>query len=192
MRMLAGLVALLFAVAGAASAADPALTAADAKRFVETLDAVDALAEKLRSDGTTDQLSIETRPKAGESFKPYSGAVAALKAKFPAEHARLAAAVKPQGFNPAQWGDVGDRVIIAYLALRMQEESPQGMAAMNNMDPSMLAMMPPEVKAQFEAARVMMETVASAPAADRAAVATVRADLDAYMNRQEARAVHAH
>ena len=51
----------------------------------------------------------------------------------------------------------------------------------------MLDMMPPEMKAQFARAKLMMDTVAAASDEDKAAVAEVEDELDAYMDKQSAK-----
>lgn len=169
-----------------ALAADAPLTADTAKRFVASLEAVEQLGAELEAEGKTEQLQFDQQPKAGEAFKPYSKAMLALKEKYPGDYAKLRSAVKPHGFTVEDWGYAGDRVMVAYLALKMEEENPQALQQMQAMDKSMLDMLPPDMKAQFAQAMVMMETVQNAPAGDKEAVAAVKDDLDAYMERDAA------
>ncbi|CAK9041898.1 Peptidyl-tRNA hydrolase ArfB (PTH) (Alternative ribosome-rescue factor B) [Durusdinium trenchii] len=143
------------------------LTEDQAKRFVATLAAVEALGDSLEADGKIENLQIAQQPKAGELFKPYSTAVTALKTEYPADHAKLASAVKAHGFSTAEWGRVGDRVMIAYLAVKMQEEDPRSIEMMAGMDKSMMDMVPPEMRAQLESTFAMMETVKNAPEGDK-------------------------
>lgn len=177
--------ALVFFSASASLAGDAPLTQDQAQRFVKTLPALEALKTKMDEDGQSEHMRIATQPKAGEDFKPYSSAVAALKKDYPADHARLASAVKPYGFSAAEWGAVGDRVMIAHMANKMEAEDPRTMAMMENMDQSMIDMMPPEMQARLAATFAMMETVKNAPAGDREAVAAVGDDLDAYMENEK-------
>lgn len=167
--------------ASASWAGDHPLTEDQARRFVETLPKVEALGKKLEADGTSAAMSVDAKPKAGEPFTPYSNAVKILKADHPADHAELAGVVKPHGFSTVEWGGVGDRVMVAYFALKMAEEDPRSLEMMKGMDQSMLDMMPPEMKTQMESVFAMMETVKNAPEADREAVAAVKDDLDSYM-----------
>ena len=160
---------LFLAMTGTAFAADP-LTADQVTRFVATLAPVDALADRLDTEGKLDGLVDKRGPRAGEDFKPYSTGVAALKKTQPAEYPKLTAILKPHGFTADQWSAVGDRVMIAYMALKMDAENPGAAAGMEGMDPAMLAQMPPEVRAQMAGMMAMMETVKKAPAADKAAV----------------------
>lgn len=174
-----------FFFAATAFAGDKPLTEDEAKRFVASLYSVETLGEDLEAQGKIENLNVDAKPKAGEAFKPYSNAVTALSKKYPADHAKLAKAVKAHGFSADDWGVVGDRVMIAYMAVKMEEDDPQAMAMMEGMDASMLEMMPPEMRTQMEGAFAMMETVKNAPASDKAAIAAVKADLDAYMEREE-------
>lgn len=176
--------AIVFLAAGASLAGDAPLTEDQAKRFVKTLPALDDLKKEMDEEGKSEHMRIATQPKAGEPFKPYSNAVAALKKDFPADHARLASAVRPYGFSAKQWGEVGDRIIIAHLANRMQKEDPRTMAMMENMDQSMIDMMPPEMQTRLAASFAMMETVKNAPARDREVAAKVGDELDAYMETE--------
>jgi hypothetical protein len=183
MKTVFAALAATFLAIGAAHAGDGALTEDQAKRFVKTLPALDEFGKELEKKEEAGKINFDAQPKAGEPFKPYSNAVKILKAESPADHQRLASLVKPHGFSATQWGDVGDRVMIAYMALKMQEEDPRTMQMMEGMDKSMMDMMPPEMKAQMEAAFAMMETVKNAPEADKQAVSSVKADLDAYMEQ---------
>ncbi|MEQ8936396.1 MAG: hypothetical protein RIE56_11460 [Amphiplicatus sp.] len=171
----------VFILAGAAFAADPApLTDAKIKNFIASMESVKALGHELEASGKTDTLEIDAMPKAGEEFRPYTKSVAALKEKHPADHQRLAALVKPHGFSVDSWAETGDRVMIAYMAEKVAEH-PESLAHAQAMDPAMLSMVPPEMRAQMEGAMAMMETVKKAPAADRAALRPHMAALDAEL-----------
>ncbi len=176
--------AALFSLGLAYAGEQKPLTEDMAKRFVETLPALDALSAQMEEEGVTEELQLETSPKAGEEFKPYSKSVVALKEKHPGHHARLADAVKPHGFTTEEWGNVGDRVILAYLAIQMEEENPGAMEQMKAMDPQMLEMMPPAAKEQFAAAMAMMETVEKASPEDKEVVKKIKPELDEYMDGQ--------
>lgn len=184
LKSLLGAFGAFVLLAANAFAGDGAITADQAKRFVESLPALDELGDTLEAEGKMDELQINATPVAGEEFKPYSQAVVGLKEKYPGDYAKLNDAVKPHGFSADEWGLVGDRVIIAYLAIKMDEENPGAMAQMQAMDKSMLDQMPPEIKAQFEQAMVMMETIENASPEDKAAVETVKEQLDEYMEEQ--------
>jgi len=178
--MLAGV--LFLASSSAFAAGQEPLTEDQARRFAATLPALDAFGDALEAEGKTHRLQIDTKPKAGEAFKPYSKAVQSLKRNYPADHAKLERMVNPHGFSASQWGRLGDRIIIAYLALTMAEQDPRAMAMMEGMDKSALDMMPPEIKERFAAAATLMDTVKNAPEADKKVVATVKPELDAHMS----------
>ena len=116
--------AIIFLLGGAFSAAaeNKPLTVDQAKRFVATLPAVNALGADFEKEGKIEQLKIENKPVPGKDFVPYSNAVTILSEKHPADLKRLESSIKPQGFKAAEWGHVGDRVMIAYLALKMGRE----------------------------------------------------------------------
>ncbi|MEZ5927046.1 MAG: hypothetical protein R3C54_09745 [Parvularculaceae bacterium] len=185
MRTIAAFAAAAAVIAGPAIAGETApLTTETATRFVATLDGVQALGKEFDAEGKLDALEVETKPKLGEEFKPYSNAVTALKAGYPAEHARLAALVKPQGFSTEEWGAVGDRVMLAYLAEKMEAQDPGALAQMEAMDPSMMEMMPPQMREQMAGAIALAKAVRNAPEDDRKAIKPVMADLDAVMESE--------
>ncbi len=186
MRLIAIFISSLF-FSAVAFAGDAPLTEDQARRFVASLDAVDALGDRLEAEGKIENLRIDSRPKAGEAFRPYSAAVSALKEKHPSDHAKLSKALKAHGFSAADWGVVGDRVMAAYLAVTMEENDPRTLEMMDGMDASMMEMMPPEMRDQMEGVFAMMETVKNAPEADKRTVEAVKAELDAYMAQQEER-----
>lgn len=181
---------LTLAIAPEAVAADATaapLREADVERFVGTLDDVAAFGKKLEAAGKDDLLNRQEQPTADAPFAPYSTGVSELKAQYPADHAELAGILKSHGFAPAEWGAVGDRVIIAYIALKIAEENPEALDMADQMaalDPAMLAQMPPQMKAQMDRMKAMVETVRRAPDADKKAVAPSKAALDAHVARQ--------
>ena len=182
-RIIGGVAGFMLIIS-AAVASDAPLTQDQAQRFVDSLESVEALGKELKADGKIDKMHIEMAPKAGETFKPFSKAVDTMKTAHPADYAKLGSVVKSHGFTQAAWGQTGDRVMVAYLAIKMEAENPQAMAQMQAMDKSMLDMLPADMKAQFTQAMVMMETVKNAPDADKKTVAKVKDQLDAYMERQ--------
>jgi len=182
-RIAAVLIGAVFVVTGAVAGDEKPLTEDQAKRFAASLASVEALGKSLQEEGKIKNLEIAQQPKAGEPLRPYSTAVTVLREQHPADHAKLADTLKPHGFSTSEWGHVGDRVMIAYLALEMQEQDPRTLQMMEGMDASMMAMVPPEMRAQLETAFVMMETVKNAPEADKEVVASVKDELDAYMEQ---------
>lgn len=167
-----------------ALAGDKPLTEDQAQRFVKTLPVLETFGKELEAEGKMEEFRISTEPMVDQEFKPYTSAITVLKEKHPADHARLGDMLKPHGFSADEWAGVGDRVVIAWMALKMEEEDPGAMAQMEAMDKSMLAQLPENMRAQIERALVMAETVKSASPEDKAVVATVKDDLDEYMEKQ--------
>ena len=175
-----GAMALMMSVAKAGD--DFKLNEDLAKRFTQSLAPVQALAEVFEEEGVSSDLMIETRPASGEEFKPYSSAVSALNEMHPKEYARLKSVVKQHGFTPTEWGVAGDRVIKAYLAVKMDEENPGAIAQMKAIDKSMLAQMPAQYREQFERTLLMMSAVENTTEDDKKAIASVRDDLDQILD----------
>jgi len=75
-------------------------------------------------------------------------------------------------------------LIIAYMAVKMEEENPGAVAQMKAMDKSMLEMLPQAQRDQFASAIAMAETVENAPAADKEIAKKVGPEMEKYMNRQ--------
>ena len=175
----------LFGAPAFAEKVEP-LTEDQAKRFVETLPALDAMGKELEESGRFEALNARTKPEAGKPFKPYSNAVVALKEEYPAEHARLGTLVGKHGFKAEEWGAIGDRVMVAYFAERMERENPGAMKQMEAMDASMLEMMPAHVQDQMGAVMSLITAVKNSPAEDRKAIKAVAADLDKFMDEQSA------
>ena len=181
-RLCAALLSVLFVFAGASVASAEALAEDQVTRFIATLDAANAFGDELDAAGKTDALEIAMTPQAGEEFKPYSKAVAAMKTRYPADYAHLGALVSPHGYSADDWAATGDRVILAYFAVKMERENPGAAEQMAAMDPSMLAMLPPAQKAEFEAMRALIATVQAVPEEDRAVVEPHMDALDAAMD----------
>ena len=186
LRIIAVIGFFFFSASGLAFANDAPLTEDQARKFAQSLEPVNELGREMEAEGKTGEVQFDTRPKAGEKFRPYSKAVESLQKNYPAELNRLEKAVRPFGFSAPEWARIGDRVIVAYLALEMDDEDPRTAEMMAEMDQSMLDMMPPEMRPQLEAAFAMMETVRNAPEADKQVVAKVKPELDAVLDRPAA------
>ncbi len=151
------------------------LTSDLAGKFVGSMSDVMTMSEDMRREGKDEVITAAAQPAPGDAvFAPYAKSIAVLKEKFPADYKKLGGLVSKHGFNSAEsWATTGDDVMLSYVALKTLESNPQAMAslqAMDNMTPEMLAMMPPEAKAQMEQAKVMMQMVGAVPPANREAV----------------------
>ncbi|WP_409524865.1 hypothetical protein [Nitrincola sp. MINF-07-Sa-05] len=156
--------------------------------YINSLPEVEAFGEKMESQGKDEAWLNEVSPMEGENFDPHTRGISALKQHDPAEYAELGKIVGRHGFsNGESWAAIGDRVILAYGALKAESENPQlfeMVKQMETMDPSMLAMMPAEVRAQMEQAMVMARSFAKVPDADKQVVRPHMGRLDAvFMDR---------
>lgn len=102
------------------------------RHFVETLAPVQAFGDSLEKEGKLNVL-VGGGATVDGAFEPYSASVAALKAQWPTDFSRLEAVVNPHGFTPEEWGAVGDRMMAAYMALRIERDEPGALAALEPM-----------------------------------------------------------
>jgi len=172
----------LFFVASPALAEAP-LTDDQVARFIATLEPVEEMGKRLEAEGKIAKFFDEEKPTMGKEFKPYSTGIAELKKDHPGEYAALGGALKPHGFSQDQWAATGDRVMRAYLAVKMEQENPKYAQEMPALDPSMLEQMPPQMRAQIESALAMVEAVKETPAADKAAVKPHLSAIEAATDR---------
>jgi len=170
-------------VAASPALAEAPLTDDQVTRFIATLAPVEEMGKRLEAEGKIAKLFDEKNPAMGCEFKPYSTGVSELKKDHPGEYAALGGALKPHGFSQDQWAATGDRVMRAYIAVKMEQENPNYAQEMPALDPSMLEQMPPQMRAQIEGALAMVEAVKETPAADKAAVKPHLAAIDAATDR---------
>lgn len=189
MKRLIALVAAFALSIPPAFAAD-ALSADAARHFAQTLEPVQSFGDALEKEGKFNVL-LGGGATVDGAFKPYSAGVAALKAQLPNELGRLEAIVKPHGFTPEQWGAVGDRVMAAYMALRIEREQPGALAQVEQVDAAQIEKMPPEMRKQMLDFNAMVDALKKAPDADKAAVLPAMDAIDAHIARQEAAAAAA-
>jgi hypothetical protein len=179
----------IFALAAAFAAAVVPALAADSlntetvRHFVETLAPVQAFGDSLEKEGKLNVL-VGGGATVDGAFEPYSAGVTALKAQLPADFNRLEAVVKPHGFTPELWGATGDRVMAAYMALRIERDEPGALAALEPVDPAEMQKMPPEMRKQMQDYAAMMEAVKKAPDDDKKAVLPAMDAIDAHINAQ--------
>ncbi len=175
-KSVAGLVAMLVLLAGAASASAAQLTTDQARRLAESLPAVQVLAEEIKAKHGDEIFPSDVEIEPGQAFTPYTTATNALKTKVPSGFNQLTSIVKKHGFSSnAVWAGVADRVILAYVASKLPPE----MGNMRQMmTPQMLEMMPPAQQAQMQKSFAIMDAIQAVPQVDRDAVAPVIPLLD--------------
>ena len=175
-------VIVLAAFSGPASAAQT-LSADQVKQFVEAMPEIMAFSDGMKREGKDAILQTAILPGPGsQDFAPYRHGLVALKEKFPADYGKLGKIVGRHGF-PSQenWAETADGVMLSYMAVKMIEDAPNGMAAMEQeMNAEMMASLPPEAKAQMEQLKAMMQAVRSVPAENRDAVRPFVPEIDQW------------
>lgn len=150
------------------------LEGARIEAYIASLAAVRELGDELRAQGKEDFLAAQILPGKGETFDPHRRAVAALRAEDPVWLERLEAAVLPQGFTSADsWAAAGDRIVLAYGAVKVEAESPQMLllAGQGEAEQEMLLQsLPSEQRELLRQALGIARALAQVPAADRQAV----------------------
>lgn len=162
---LAGLA--LLALALSTQAASPKLTGSEVQRFVASLPEVQRLA---------DLIPEAELPEVDESAEldlshPMSSTVQSLRGH--AEYDRFSAVAKQHGFSSLeQWGQTGDRVLRAYLALEMEQQVPGMQAEMARalqeieQNPHFSPEQREQMKQILTSSLKTMDSVGEAPAAD--------------------------
>ncbi len=156
------------------------LTEDQARRFAASLAGVKELTDKLKAE-ESEAVVIDMAPADGEPFEPYSKAMRNLAENYPEEHEAFEKVLKPHGFDTTEWGAVGDRVIIAYMAVKMDEENPGAIEKLASMEEGDIAGMSEAGKAQWGLAMKRARIFAKASRADRAIVRAVKPELDAVV-----------
>lgn len=175
---LSGMMLLLVVVV--AHAASPALTDAQIRGFIASMPELEALGEKypdLAEDDDDDEDDDDV-----DFAKPISSGIADLRGH--AAYRDLTQLVKRHGFSsPEQWGQVGDRVILAFLAASMDEGVGSSRAQMAEAfkqideNPSMTAEQKAEMKQMLSGGMSFMHSIDQVPAADIKAIRPHMAEL---------------
>lgn len=158
---------------------DAALTEDAARRFVDSLEDIDPIADEINANPEF-EAAFDPVPALGKPFAPYTTGLAVMKDQMPDLHQRVTAIAKKHGFKPAQWASAGDKVLLAYLATEVDGQQ-MDMAEIKAMDPAMLDQAPPQMRAQIERIFAMIEAVENVPDADKAAIRPVMQQLEKYM-----------
>ena len=155
--------------------------------YISSLADVEALSERLEARNQIQGWFKELTPLPGLPFNPHQQAVVRMAEQEPAFHYELNKAVISHGFTSARrWAEIGDRVILAYGALKAEQENPtlwQLASQYNQVPPEMLSMWPEEAKSQVNKALVIIRAFAASSREDRAAIAPYLARLDNVLSR---------
>jgi len=150
--------------------------------YIQSLGPVRKLGEKLQAEGKQSFLEREITPRNGELFDPHTRGVKALQRESGKDYAELSRLVRQHGFTSAEsWALTGDRVVLAYGAVKAEAESPEILRLaqqMQGMDPQMLQLVPPEMRQQMEQAVSIARSLALVPAEDKVSVRPYVGQLD--------------
>jgi len=155
--------------------------------YVNSLEAVRQLGERMQAEGRQDFLQQEVLPNGDEPFDPHQRGVKLLARESSDDYRELSEVVRQHGFTSAEsWARVGDRVVLAYGAIKAEAESPeilQMASQMEAMDPQMLELLPPDVRRQMDQALAIARAIAAVPQADREQVRPFVGQLDRIFSR---------
>jgi hypothetical protein len=189
MAMIAAVASLLFSVPLASPARAAALNPAQVEKFMGTLPDLKALSDEMQQAGKGDALDEAAAPHPGQigGFEPYTNSLKALKSKFPADYRKLGDLVHQHGFmSQDDWADTGNRVMLAYMALKLEAQPPETLKAMQDLPVGTLNKMPPEARAQFEQSRALMQAAQKVSSADKDAMRPYVAQFDEWANQAAA------
>lgn len=170
-------VVALFALVLAMPAAAGDLTDARIKGFVESLSALDQMAERYDDLDELEDIGEETQDATQDGeFNPMSMAVREMRGHE--IHDEFTAIVRDHGFSSAEdWADAGDRIVRAMMAIEMDRQGHGDMRtemeqAMREMEqnPNITDEQREQMRRQMEQAVSGMEAMADAPQADIDAV----------------------
>jgi len=189
MRLLQTLLAAAtLALAGIAHAAP--LTDAQIEGFAATLSEIEKVIDEYEAQGGATWDNQEMVPKAGETWAPMSGAIAEMKGK--PYFGDVEAVIDSHGFDSAeQWGEIGDRITRAMVALELEEEDPDMRAEMEQAiaqiesNPNLSAEQKAMMRRSMEAAAAVLKSAADATPEDIAAVKPYQDLLSQAMDDEE-------
>src|SRR5690606_14835829 len=117
--------------------------------------------EGLDEDVTEGVLGADLIPQSGEPLQPYTRSLEYLRDEQGEAYEAMGDIVEEHGFESLeQWAGIGDRVMVAWLALQMEGNE------VGAITPEMLDQVPPQMRPQIERMLAMMEAVSNAPPED--------------------------
>ncbi|MEM6850327.1 MAG: hypothetical protein AAF527_01310 [Pseudomonadota bacterium] len=179
------------ALAAPVAAEEPMqLTAKQVAAFVETLDDLQRMNDRLAREGKLEFLQMDSRPEPGAPFTPFAASMPMLKDI--GEYGALEKIVKAEGFKSVEaWAAVADPVMAAVVSLEIEREDPDAAAKIAQMKiPAELAddpSLPPAVREQLAASLEMSKAMALAPEQHKETVKPFMGDIRAWMEESEAR-----
>ena len=165
----------LFLAAWGTAAAEAPLTDGLIEGYAASIPQVDKMMEKYEGTEVLDFERKDFEPKADEAWSPISRAADGIAASE--ARGDFLAVISEHGFDSIeQWGQVGDRITRAMVAIEVAEESPNAKAEMDYAMAQLEAntTLTEEQKAmmrrQLETAMGVMDSASNAPPADIEAV----------------------
>jgi len=179
--IIAAVIAVTFFTAPSALAAD--LKPAQVESFVGSMEDVRAFAIALAEEGKDDIFDGED---AHEDFSPYLNGVKTLKEQSSADYKRFGAITKQHGFaSQESWAETGDRVMLSYIAIKAEEANPDYAEMPTDIDPEMLAQLPPDAQAHIATTMKMMAKVQKTSETDKNAVKPFLPQIESWMEEEE-------
>ncbi len=135
-----------------------------AKTFAMCLPKMNSLADRLRTEPEAEKIfdSTEESPIKDGKLQVYSGPLTQLREIAPQAYSQVEDEAKGCGFESAvTFGDLGDKVMAAYLARKIPPGTAQQIAQLS---PDMIQLMPPGAKQGF----AMIKALDSVSEADKA------------------------
>ncbi|RAU19583.1 hypothetical protein DN062_00400 [Nitrincola tibetensis] len=174
-------------VFGSASAQMTTLDPQSIDAYLNSLPKVEALGRKLENEGKGDAWLKEVTPEIGQNFNPHQQGVTLLSQEEPDAYQELTQIIRQHNFTSAErWAEVGDRIILAYGALKAESESPEmfAMAAeFDSVNPQMLQMLPPEIRQQVEQAMQIVRAFAQVSDSDKQQVRPFLSRIDTVLSQ---------
>ena len=173
------LIAVLLLLVSGAYAHASSLPDATIKNFIASMEAVQVLEDEYDMDEFDEEGDLYS-DEDGVPEKPMSESIARLKGHE--VYGKLREVVQQHGFSDvASWAQVGDRIIKAWFAIEMREESPEMRSELDRAireieeSPHMTDHQKQEIIQQMRQSMTFMEAMADAPEAD---IDAVRPHLD--------------
>ncbi len=160
-----------------------ALTDAEVKQVVDSLPAVQKLGQKLEASGQFEGLQAEMNVMLEGSFAPFAQSIKLMQTKAPAAYSEMETLITSFGFaSPAKWGELSDKVLNAYMALKIEDENVNALAMAEQMTPEMMEQIPPGLREQMEASLKVMRQLNQVPVVHKEAVLPYLDQLDQWSN----------
>lgn len=162
------------------------LTEQSLKNFLATMTGVKQMADQMSDGGRDKLINKGMQEMQNGEFTPYVSAVNTIRDTYPSDYKQLDTIISEYGFSsPEAWALTGDAVMAAYMNVSVGDQIRQGVAAMSNMDPQTMGMMPPQAKQHMERSKAMVKALDSVPAGNNALIKTHMDDIERAMNSMQ-------